>query len=537
MVLSPREELLSIQKTIFRYNQRLIKESILVKERGLDRYETIYKRYVRHYRRVVTIEEMIRSCLASDIIYVGDYHTLNQSQRSFLRILKAMIQRTKNFFIGLELLHKRHQKILEDYLKNKFSEETFLKKVGLKKHWFFDLWENFKPLLDFAKYHEIPVYGIDAAPKGSDLKTRDPATAKLIGGLVKKNPDKKMFVFIGDLHIAPPHLPREVKKHLKGLGIQKRETILYQNSEAIYWKLAQRNLEHDAEVVQIDEKSFCRMHTPPVITQRSYLNWLEHEEGELDYSDAKHQFMELVDRMAHFLRIDMGHEKEKVDVYTCGDLTFLERIEKSKRFSKEEVETIKKHIILSESYYISKLKIVYLSNLSVNHAAEEASHFIKHICSGEERPRDAFDAFYANTLHEALGFFGSKIINHKRKCFHEKDYLKLIRHFQKMAPPSHRHLEYETALLVYQSKALERRGEAFSDVEIIQNRTELFFSITHALGYMLGDKLYYALLDGTVTKANIRHLFYDPWKGYGKPFQTYWTLLMKTKDVKIPKRM
>lgn len=537
MLLTPREELLNIQKSLFRHNQRLIRESILIKEPDFEVYEKNYRRHVRGYKKTVPIDDMLKACTQADIIYVGDYHTLNQSQRSFLRILKATIKKNRKWMIGLELLHKRHQKTLDQFMKNKISEETFQKKVGLKKHWVFDLWVNFKPIFDFAKYHDVPVYAVDAAPKSSHLKERDKASAELIAKLIATNPDHKFFIFIGDLHIAPPHLPRGVELALKKRGLKKKELILYQNSDAIYWKLAQKGLEQNAEVVQIDERSFCRLHTPPVIIQRSYLNWLEHEEGELDFADAKHQFMEIIDRVTHFLKIDLGREKEKVDVYTCGDLSFLERIEKSRRFTKEEVGLIKKYIILSESYYVAKLHIVYLSNLSMNHAAEEAAHFIKHICSGEEKPRDPFDAFYANVLHEALGFFGSKIINHKRKCYHENDYLRLVRYFQKREATAARHLEYETALLVYQSKMLEKRGEAFSDMDLVYHRHDLFFSVTHALGYMLGDKLYYAFLDGIINKTLIRHFFYDPWKGYGKPFQTYWTLLTKTKDIKIPKRM
>ncbi|MBI4224427.1 MAG: ChaN family lipoprotein, partial [Deltaproteobacteria bacterium] len=524
-MLTPREELLAIQKSLFRHNRRLIQESIVIKEPGFERYEQTYKRSVRNFQRPAAIEEMLRACRRADIVYVGDYHTLHQSQRSFLRILKSVVKKNKNFVIGLELLHKRHQKILDDYLAGKISESNFLEKVGLRKHWVFDLWESFKPIFDFAKYHDAPVLAVDAAPKGADLKARDLATAGLLAKYLRQNQGKKMFVFIGDLHIAPPHLPKAVQEALRSAGIQKKELILYQNSESIYWKLAHRGLEHDTEVVRIDAKSFCRMHTPPVITQRSYLNWLEHEEGELDYADAKHQFMELADRITHFLKIDLGREKEKVEVYTCGDLSFFEKIEKSRRFSKEEIETIKRHIILSESYYISKLRLVYLSNLSINHAAEEAAHFVKHICSGEEKPRHPFDAFYANVLHEALGFFGSKTVNHQRKCYHEADYLKLIKYFVRMRSPGKRHLEYETALLAYQAKMMEKRGEAFHDMELVLHTPDLFFALTHALGYILGDKLYYALLKGVMTKAGLRHLFYDPWKGDGKPFQVYWTLI------------
>jgi len=183
------------------------------------------------------------------------------------------------------------------------------------------------------------------------------------------------------------------------------------------------------------------------------------------------------------------------------------------------------------------LKIVYLGNLSLNHAGEEASHFIKHVCSGEEKPRDPFDAFYANILHEALGFFGSKIVNHKRKCYHAKDYQKLIQYFRRVTNPKKRNLDFETALLTYQGKILESKGEAISDMAVFRGRPDLFFSVTHALGYILGDRLYYALMENAVTKTEIRELFFDPWQGFGKPFQTYWTLLTKTRETKIPKRM
>ncbi len=537
MSITPREELLDLQKKLYRQNKRLIEESILIKEPDFARYEEAYNRFIRNYRSVSSIEEMLATVREADIIYVGDYHTCNQSQRSFLRILKEITPKSKNYRIGLELLHKRHQPAIDQFLKGKISEEHFLKKSGIKKHWVFDLWENFKPLFDFAKYHEIPIFGIDAAQKEANLKERDRETARLLARLVETDPEKKIFVFIGDLHIAPSHLPFEVARELKKLGLQKKELILYQNSEPIYWRLAKEGLEDKVEVVRINEKSFCRMHTPPVVCQRSYLNWLEHEEGEIDYADAKHSFVELIDRISHFLKIDVGDEKENVEVFTCGDLSFLSRIQSSRRFSPEEIKIIKQQIIASQSYYIPKLRFVYLSNISLNHAAEEAAHFIKHICSGEERGRDPFDAFYANILHEALGFFGSKIINHKRKCYHEKDFEKLIHYFQSMTRQGERHLEYETALLVAQCKKMEEDGEALSDMAVFKKRNDLFFTVTHALGYMLGDNLYYALLDGAVTKTEVRHLFYDPWKGFGKPFQSYWTLLTKVHTVKIPKRM
>lgn len=536
MPLSPRKELLQMQKRIFRRNQKLIRESVAIHEAGFQKYEATYRRHVRRYREIAPISEMIQAALQSDIIYVGDYHTCNQSQRSFLRILKNVVKKDPKFLIGLELLHQRHQKTLDRFLAGTITRETFLKKVGLKRHWVFDLWENFEPIFDFAKYHHIPLFGIDAAGDGATLMMRDKASGKRIVDLLQKYPGKRIFIFIGDLHIAPPHLPREVALELKKRGMRKSELFLYQNSEPIYWNLAEKGLEN-TEVVRISPNAFCRMNTPPVILQRSYLNWLEHEEGEIDFADPRHAFLEIVERIAEFLRLHPGPDREKVEVYTSDDLSFLERIRKSGRFSKEEVAVIKGQILSSESYYIPKLHIVYLGNISLNHAAEEGAHFIKHLLSGEEKPRHPFDAFYANILHEALGFFGSKIINHKRKCYHAGDYLKFIRFCQTQDDITKYQLQYETALLAFEAKKLEKRGEAISDMEVFAGRHDLFFSLTHALGYMLGDRLYYALLDGVVKKAEIRHLFEDPWEEKGRPFEVYWHWMTRTQEVVIPKRM
>ena len=126
--LSPRQELLQIQKKIFARNDGLIRSQALVKERTFNLYERRYKRRVRDFEKVSGQEELIESILESDILYVGDYHTNRQSQRSLLRLLKqlASLAETKKkdlrFGLGLELVLKKHQAHLQDYLDEKISE-------------------------------------------------------------------------------------------------------------------------------------------------------------------------------------------------------------------------------------------------------------------------------------------------------------------------------------------------------------------------------------------------------------------------------
>ncbi|MFH1874563.1 MAG: ChaN family lipoprotein [Pseudomonadota bacterium] len=534
---SPRQELLDLQKRLYKHNERLIESSIIVKESGFEAYEDRYRKNVRNYQQIVSHEEMIQDILKSDIIYVGDYHTCNQSQRSFLRILKNVVTKKKNITIGLELIHHNFQEAIDSYLNGKITDSTFIAKTKLKEQWIFDLWSNFKPLFDFAKYHGLKIVGIDAAGEKASLLQRDKASAKVLVDVLKKNSQTILFVFIGDLHIAPQHLPLEVNKLLKQMNLKKKELILYENSEPIYWKLAENGLDDKTEVVRLAGGNYCRMHTPPIVCQQSYLNWLEHEEGEIDYYDAKSNFLDLVERIAKFLKIKLGPEIDEIEVFTCGDISFLKKLRESKKFNKQELNLIKQQILSSESYYIAKTKYVYLANLSLNHAAEEAAHYLKSLCSGLEEPREYVDAFYANILHETLGFFGSKLINHKRKCFHEAEFKKLLEYLRTIDVPGERSLEKQTAELILEFKKYEKSGIPLLFTNIYRQPMELFLATTHALGYMLGDRLYYAMVDHVVTKAAIKAMFFDPWLESGEPYETYMKLVKKLKGVKIPKRM
>ncbi len=454
------------------------------------------------------------------------------------RDLKLIVEKVPSLGLGLELVLKRHQKVLEDFLREKISEETFLKRIHFKKYWYFDLWENFKPIFDFARYHQMPLFGIEQSLEGDvTLRKRDRRSARIIASILAAAPDRKLLIFAGDLHVAPDHLPAAVAAELKERGLERKDLILYQNSESIYWKLASEELEDKAEIVRVSDREFCIINTPPIVWQQSFLNWLEHEEGAIDFADARHSFAALLRQIADFLEIEVAEGRDEVDVFTCGDLSFLKRLAEDGSFSRAEIRKIKRQILSSESYCIPQKKCVYLANLSLNHASEEAAHYLKYLCSGKEGERTAVDAFYAAILHEALGFFGSKIINHKRKCFHEKEYRGLIAYLTSGRAPKGRGRELEIALLVLRHREMDRKGAAIVSKRFFHSRSDLFFGVTHGLGYMLGDRLYYALLSEKVPKEEIREIFCDPMKKEGEPFDLYRKLLRKVRGIKIPKRV
>jgi uncharacterized iron-regulated protein len=536
--LSPRQELLQIQKRLFRRNADFIRKQTMIRHGEFESYEKTYKRKVSRYENISDIHAVMAQVDESDIIYIGDYHTNRQSQRFFLRLLKLIIQKYPDISIGLELMQSRHQNKINSFLDGTIDEGTFLKKVHFDKYWGSHLWSNFKAIFDFARYHEIPIIGIEAADDiMARLKNRDQKSAAVMVEYLKDNPGRKFIILIGELHISPQHLPGEVQKKLKKNHLKKRDFIIYQNCEALYWKLAEKKLEQKVEVVRIDKKSFCVINTPPIIWQQTYIQSIEHEGEGIDYLDAQQNFIELVRQIAGFLDLTLPKDMDEVEVFTSGDLSFLERLREEEQFSAREIRVIKNQILDSQSYFIPKMRYVYLGDLSINHAAEEATHYVRTLCAGEEFERGLQDAFYVNILHECLGFFGSKIINHKRKCFHQKDYKDLINYLKSVRLTKEKTFELEMAYLILEHYQLEKKGRPVESPKVLKSDSKLFFAVTHGIGYSLGDRLYYGLVNKVVSKEEIRDLFHDPFRADGVPFKIFIGLSRALRQVKIPKRL
>ena len=175
--------------------------------------------------------------------------------------------------------------------------------------------------------------------------------------------------------------------------------------------------------------------------------------------------------------------------------------------------------------------MVYLGNLSMNHASEEATHFLRHVTSGCQEPLNLVDAFYARALEEAVGFLGSKMLNHKRKCPHTPFFVKQSR----------------SRSVTTENKTLARgvikhdkmmRGEKVRGMQqIYESGPELFNKITHVIGYQLGDKLFYALMDGTIQMSHVRELFFEHFEEEGTALTTYLHWALQIRDIQIPERL
>ena len=529
--------MIALQREVYLRNQKRINEGVYGYTSAYRRYEREYHASVARYQATSTFDELLAAVAGAEIIYVGDYHTLAQAQRTVVRILRRLpldLQPT----LALELVQGRHQAVLDAFLAGRIGEQTFLERIEHDPSGVFGAWAHFKPIFDFAGDHRLPMIGIDLIHEHSStsLQKRDVYAARQIAAAIADRPDKPIIVHIGELHVAPGHLPKMVDKELKRRGLGPKKTVIvYQNCEALYWKLEAQGLEHTVDVLRVRAGEYCVIATPPIVAQQSYLNWLDNDDDFMDEGAPEKIFKEFVEIIARALAIRVGDALDNVVVSSVIDVQFLDTLRRRGKFSGKELEEIRRQILRSESYFIPKANMVFLGHLSINHAAEEASHFLRHICGGDEEPRYLVDAFYCRVLNEAIGFLGSKLINHKRKCPHAPDFERMLREHKK-GNDKRSPLDLAVADAVVKHRRMEHGLGTRGLKEIYMADADTFNAVTHALGYMLGDKLYYAMLEGTVSKDDARELFYDKFEEDGAALTTYLALTTRVEKVKLPSR-
>lgn len=150
--------------------------------------------------------------------------------------------------------------------------------------------------------------------------------------------------------------------------------------------------------------------------------------------------------------------------------------------------------------------IFFPSNNHINEVSEESTHFLHLTNSGRGHyvRRSFKDHFSFEVIGEAIGFFGSKIINPKRRSSFVKCEEKL--------PEDHEEIE-------------EFLKDNFGRSSSISN-DPLMDDLIHYEGYRLGEKLFFEYIKGRIPLRKVRFLFREELKDKGEAFKEF----VKLKD-------
>lgn len=498
---------LELQQSLFRKQKALIARAVAGKSPALRRYEARYRRATRGYQRLLSKGQVAAKVAAADVVYVGDYHTLHVAQEGFLALAKVAHKTGRRVVLALEFVEGRHQASLDAWLAGKLGDAELLQAIGHPYRGPFDIWPNFQPLLAWARTSGVEVLAIDSRAQGPNgLHKRDLYAAARVAKAAAAPDRPLVMVLVGQFHVAPGHLPACVDAALG--AVARRRLVVYQNAEEIYWRLAREGAAGSAHAVLVRDQEICLVSASPVVCQQSFLDYVDSEadDSPLPARGASRAFAELARQIAALVGVDVERALREVKVVTPADLDRFDQLIERGRFDRQELRRLERHVLSRESAYVPRARLVWLARSTLNHLAEEAAHFVRHaaVKDAMDAPRPISDAFWARCLEEALGFFGSRLLNPARTCPQLADF--------KDGFTLRTGAQRETAAFVLALKVAQADGPDACRKLLPLSDEAQFHAVSHALGYLLGEALHQAFERGRFEALELRSLFFDPFR-------------------------
>lgn len=545
--------LAELQRILYEANERRIRQHVSTPRRfdrmDLDRYEQELVDSVPEKWFEASPTELRLSIRRARVVLVGDYHTLHQSQRGFMRVLAAT--RARNLIIGLEFVQAEHQRVVDAYLDGRVDEKTFLRRIEYEKSWpSYQVWPNFKPIFDFARNRHAKVLALDSNTRNcSSLFARDAFMAWRLAEAIRETPEAKVFVLVGEAHLAPNHLPYELEHALARLKNKAEILIIHQNLDQIWFQLVERGIEHQVDVVRLAPNRFLVPVSSPIVAQHSFLAALTDQNTHFSLESSSQLERELKKYIKILARVlGLQDISPLTDVRVCGPGDLEALYELSRRISADEWAAILAQLKQGESLCLPDQSLIYISNLSATHIAEEAAHFLKAKLASGPIPSDPVDFFYSRVLHEAVGYFGAKLFNPKLKppkTERLREDMKEALAFGK--PEFSPERAFAIKLVLWHrghqwrknfkrntfNSYLKRSGFAAGLADL---GPDILRPIVHLLGYELGERLYVAFKQGRIDRVFIRRIFLSKFEDPNVAFALFYDLARTLRTIKLPIR-
>jgi hypothetical protein len=504
------------------------------------------------YQEVLTASDVRHEIVKAGTVLVGDYHALPNSQRYLAALLRDFELHQRPVVLGVETIFSRDQHILDEWLRCEIDEAELRHRIRFELDWGYD-WSPFYELLSAARDHGASIYGLDCMPR-EDLRkigARDRHAADKIVELRQRHSDALIVVLFGESHLAPQHLPALLQQRLPAEPV----LIVLQNVDALYWHAAGEARDH-VEAVQVRkddrENVLCVFNATPLEKYENYRLCLDRWRRD-DHSapDLGPTLYNLIDGMVRFLGINQysphntTQPKLLVDlmpeVYSRSSDALLRRLLSRKGFTAERRRSLLRQVRERGSVYLTPINAVYVRQFRMSTAAEDATRFLHQACRGlpnvcngkvlahYSAPNaarlslssvlDKDDAFYMTVFEHALAFFGSRILYPARPALRENDITELF-------DVTREDLEHQTSLpfadaveaLDFLTQQRQCPSRAATAPAFTGHKYEY---VAEKLGYLTGNDLYDAYLEGRLTTAALRKLFLAHIEQPGVARETY----------------
>jgi hypothetical protein len=444
------------------------------------KYIQEFNREFQSFQAVCDPKDILEQGQQANLIWIGDYHALGQSQTSATEFIRHLAARKNNLVVAVEPVFARNQEILDRWMNGDISEQEFLDGVHYDEEWGCD-WAGYKNIFTTARELRIPVYGVDCHPR-NDMRSigrRDLGVARCIGRLMEKNPGCTLVVIFGESHLATNHLPCRVRGILETKGIELRELLIVQNIDALYWKLQEAGC-GESRAVRVRDACYCVFNATPIEKYESFRQYLHRcieEDSSSDWTLLAQILMEI---MMNFISV-----KQNGSVVNLMSLPELAA-----------------------------------GQFQLGSAAEEFARFIHQACRGEldkRVERAAGDEFFVKVIEHGLGYFCSKLLDSSR------DGIESLAERVLTQIGRNDHLTDAIELLIDPGRQPGARHFAAlrSAIETKAGKQKTMRMLAQLLGYALGRRLYIAYMQSRISRKDIHALFHDPLNTPLRPLECY----------------
>jgi len=473
---------------------------------SIHRYYRAYALEMERSRpKASTFEEALSGVSEADMILVGDFHTLDQAQKQFMKILQGLLFEGIRPVVCLEMVRARHDAALQRFLRGEADEGTFLQEIRYFEHWGFD-YSHYRPLLEMLRDQAIPAHGIDG---GRRLEDRDRFMAKRMGRLWKRAKGAPLVALIGDLHLCSTHLPSLLEA--EGVSV----AVILQNSETIQMRRMKRGM-NPAGWWRFRRDRWLVNNTKPWVKMQTYLSWLEHGGealcslyGFCRIGDGDGEEVDLTETVFEYVKVlkDLFSLRLRSDddfqVFTLNHLEFLE----DPYFFREPGATYANYIREGRALFMVWHNTLYIPMLDVNRTVQEAAHFLM----GKNLNVDiGRAAFYDRIHYYASGYLASKLVNPLRRTDMPDDMVRFLRGFPRFRTEKDK--EYLGSLHAIYGIVLEFLDHLESGREIpsayLYDLTKFdrkaHFALSETLGRMMGERTYRLYDAGQLSGWDLR---------------------------------
>lgn len=402
---------------------------------GRRKYLQDFTRAFRSYRAVLGQEDLRAAAHAADVVLVGDYHALPASQHFAASLFEERAQPAdRPVVLGLETIFARDQHVVDEWWRREISEQEFRQRIRFDLDWGYD-WAPFYSLLVTAREHGEAVYGLDCMPR-EDLRkigARDRHAAHMIAEIRARHPHAVIVVLFGESHLAPKHLPRQLRRQLR----EDRILTVLQNVDALYWRAAGERMVH-VPGVQVKDNVVCTFSSTPLEKYENYrLHLSRWGRGDHEGPDHGPTIYNLIDSLALFLGIQRYSSHNTTQPRFLVDMlpevygpSCAAQVVRSLIRSKVPEEEIERYLDRAERQgcvYLPAINAIFIREFQMMYVAEEAARFLHHACrglpvrSGKSR-LSTKDALYVRVLEQVFGYFGSRALYPPRPAVEGKEY-------------------------------------------------------------------------------------------------------------------